>query len=60
MSEEQDEPRDDVFNEDERDHIEELQDHMAKISIQLMNKVGGVFTSFDDRLDEIGEEFKVK
>eukprot|EP00973_Karenia_brevis_P047035 6528022-Karenia_brevis.AAC.1 len=48
MSEEQDEARDDVFNDDERDHIEELQEHMAKISRQLMNKVGGVFTSFDD------------
>eukprot|EP00973_Karenia_brevis_P065417 9088448-Karenia_brevis.AAC.1 len=55
-----DDERDPQADETERDHIEELQEHMAKVSRQLMTKIGNVLTSFDDRVDEIGEEFKTK
>eukprot|EP00973_Karenia_brevis_P089978 12400363-Karenia_brevis.AAC.1 len=60
MSDEQEDPGIPELNDDERDHIEELQDHMAKVSRQLMNKIGSVLTSFDDKIDEVSDEFKAK
>eukprot|EP00973_Karenia_brevis_P062362 8672715-Karenia_brevis.AAC.1 len=56
-----DEPAgDDQLNDADRNHIEEIQEHMVKVSNQLMTKLGSVLTSFENRIDDIGEEFKEK
>eukprot|EP00973_Karenia_brevis_P090858 12404626-Karenia_brevis.AAC.1 len=51
---------DDELNAEDRDHIDEIHEHMLKVSNQLMTKLGSVLTSFENRIDEIGEEFKDK
>eukprot|EP00973_Karenia_brevis_P070564 9809497-Karenia_brevis.AAC.1 len=51
---------DDQLNDADRDHIEEIQERMVKVSNQLMTKLGSVLNSFENRIDDIGEEFKEK